>query len=90
MYDPAIKKLSDIPKPILMPPVPIKKSTLGIPDKILLAQAHHNELNTLFLKCKVSNDTIHVYQECIKNLELECASDNSNNNSANGEFIKVI
>ena len=57
-YDPAIKKLSDTPNPILMPNVPIKKSISGIPDKLLLAQAYHDELNALVLKHKVLNDTV--------------------------------
>jgi len=89
-YDPAIKKLPDIPNLVLIPPIPIKKSTLGILDKLLLAQAYHNELNALFLKRKVLNDTIHIYQEHIKNLESECASDDDNDDSTDSECFKVI
>ena len=90
-YDPTIKKLPDVPNPIFMPLVPIKKSTLGIPNKLLLTQAYHDELNALFLKCKVLNDTICIYQECIKELESECMSDNGDNDDgADGELIKVI
>jgi len=74
-----------------MPNVPIKKSDSGIPDKLLLAQAYHNELNALLLKRKVLNDTVRLYQERIKKLELECASDNNNNNDgADGEFVRVV
>ena len=87
-YDPTIKKLPNVSNPILMPLVPIKKSGLGIPDKLLL-----DKLNSILLKCKVLNDTICFYQECIKKLELECASDDDNDNdndSADGEFLKVV
>ena len=73
-----------------MPIVSITKSTSGIPDKLLLAQAYCNKLNALLLKRKVLNNTVHFYQECIKKLELECASDDNDNNGADGEFVKVI
>ena len=90
-YDPTIKKLPNAPKPVPMPNVPIKKSNSGISDKLLLAQAYHHELNVLLLKCKVLNDTIHLYQDHIKKLALECTSDNDDDNdSANGELVKVI
>ena len=90
-YDPAIKKLPDTPNPVLMPIVPIKKSESDIPNKLLLAQAYCDKLNVLLLKCKVLNDTVHLYQEHIKKLELECVSDNNDDdNSANGELVKVI
>ena len=91
-YDPAIKKLPDAPNPILMPNVPIKKSVSGIPDKLLLAQAYRDKLNVLLLKCKVLNDTVRLYQDCIKKLELECASDDDDDDddSADSEFVKEI
>ena len=90
-YDPAIKKLPDAPKPVPMPNVPIKKSNSGIPNKLLLAQAYRDKLNTLLLKRKVLNDTICFYQERIKKLELECAShDDDDNNGAAGKYVKVI
>ena len=90
-YDPVIKKLPDVPNPILMPIVPIKKGVSRIPDELLLAQAYCDKLNTLFLKWKVLNDTIHVYQEHIKDLESECRSDADNDDdSADGELVKVI
>ena len=90
-YDPVIKKLPDVPNPILMPIVPIKKSISGISDKLLLTQTYCDELNAHFLKWKVLNDTIHVYQEHIKDLESECASDADNDDdSADGELVKVI
>ena len=90
-YDPTIKKLPDAPRPVPTPNVPIKKSDSGIPNKLLLAQAYCDKLNVLLLKCKVLNDTVHLYQERIKKLELECVSDDDNNNddSADGEFLKV-
>ena len=37
---------------------PSKKSVSGIPNKLLLAQAYRDELNTLVLKHKVLNDTV--------------------------------
>ena len=91
-YDPTIRNLPNIPNPVLMPIVPIKKSASGISDKLFLTQAYHNELTALLLKCKVLNDTVHFYQEQIKKLELECMSDNDdeNDNGANSEFVKVI
>ena len=88
-YDPTIRNLPDVPNPILMPIVPIKKSASGIPDKLLLAKAYCDELNTLLLKCKVSNNTVCFYQEWIKKLELECMSDNDDD-GADSEFVKVI
>ena len=90
-YDPAIKKLPDAPKPVPMPAVPIKKSDSGIPDKLLLAQASHDKLNVLLLKCKVLNDTVCLYQDRIKELALECASDDDDDDDgADGEFVKEI
>ena len=71
-YNPTIRNLPDIPNPVLMPIVPIKKSASGIPNKLFLAQAYRDKLNTLLLKCEVLNNTICFYQECIKKLELEC------------------
>ena len=95
-YDPAIKKLPDAPKPVPMPNVPIKKSDSGIPDKLLLAQAYRDELNILLLKHKVLNDTVRLYQDRIKKLALECASDDedddddNSDDGADGELVKVI
>ena len=93
-YNPAIKKLPDTPKPIPMPNVPIKKPDSGIPDKLLLAQADRDELNIFLLKCKVLNDTVHLYQDCIKKLVLECESDDEDDDEdddgADGEFVKVL
>ena len=92
-YDPAIKNLPDIPNPVLMPIVPIKKSTSGIPDKLLLAQAYRDKLNALLLKHKVLNDPVRFYQEHIKKLELECMSDDDNDDDddgADGESLKVV
>ena len=77
-----------------MPNVPIKKPDSGIPDKLLLAQAYRDELNALFLKCKVLNDTVRLYQDRIKKLVLECESDNKDDDEdddgADGEFVKVL
>ena len=87
-YDPTIKKLPDAPKPVPTPNVPIKKSDSGIPDKLLLAQAYQDKLNILLLKCKVLNDTVCFYQDRIKKLALECASDDDD--GADGELVKVI
>ena len=93
-YDPAIKRLPDAPKPVPMPIVPIKKPDSGIPDKLLLAQAYRDELNILLLKRKVLNDTVCLYQDCIKKLALECESDDEDDDEdddgANGEFVKVL
>ena len=93
-YDPAIKKLPNAPKPVPTPNVPIKKSDSGIPDKLLLAQAYWDKLNVLLLKCKVLNDTVRLYQECIKKLALECESDNEDDDedddTTDGEFVKVL
>ena len=90
-YDPTIRKLPNIPNPIPTPADPIKKSAYGIPNKVLLAQAYHDELNALLLKRKVLNDTVCFYQEQIKKLELECTSDDDNDDDgADGEFLKVI
>ena len=92
-YNPAIKKLPNAPKPVPTPNVPIKKSDSGIPDK-LLAQAYRDELNVLLLKCKVLNNTVHLYQDHIKKLGLECESDDKdddeNDDGADGEFVKVL
>ena len=93
-YDPAIKRLPDAPKPVPTPNVLIKKPDSGIPDKLLLAQAYRDELNVLLLKCKVLNDTVHLYQDRIKKLALECESDDEDDDedddSADGEFVKVL
>ena len=89
-YDPTIRNLPDVPNPVLTPIVTIKKSVSGIPDKLPLTQAYRDELNTLLLKCKILNNTVCFYQERIKKLELECVSDDDNDNSANGELVKVI
>ena len=90
-YDPAIKKLPNAPNPIIMPIVPFKMSESGIPNKLLLAQAYCDELNALLLEHKILNNAVHLYQECIKKLELECTSDDDNDDdSADGEIVKVI
>ena len=91
-YNPAIKKLPNVPNSVLMPPVPIKKSTLGIPNKLLLTQAYCDKFNSIFLKHKVLNNTICFYQEYIKKLKLECVSDNDDDDDdgVDGKFIKVV
>ena len=77
-----------------MPNFPIKKPDSGIPDKHLLAQAYRDELNVLLLKRKVLNDTVHLYQDRIKKLALECKSDDEDDDEdddgADGEFVKVL
>ena len=93
-YDPAIKRLPNAPKPVPTPNVPIKKPDSGIPDKLLLTQAYRDELNVLLLKRKVLNDTVRLYQDCIKKLALECESDDEDDDEdddgADGEFVKVL
>ena len=90
-YDPTIKKLPDAPKPVPTPNVPIKKSDSGIPNKLLLAQAYCDELNVLLLKHKVLNDTVHLYQDRIKKLGLECMSDDDDDDDGtDGELVKEI
>ena len=75
-----------------MPNVPIKKPDSGIPDKLLLAQAYRDELNILLLKRKVLNDTVHLYQDCIKKLVLECESDDEDDDEdddgTDGELVR--
>ena len=77
-----------------MPNVPIRKSDSGIPDKLLLAQAYRDEPNVLLLKCKVLDDTVRLYQDCIKKLALECKSDDEDDDEdddgADGELVKVL
>ena len=73
---------------------PLKSPDSGIPDKLLLAQAYRDELNILLLKHKVLNNTVRLYQDCIKKLALECKSDDEDDDedddSADGELVKVI
>ena len=88
--DPTIKKFPTIPNPILVPTVLIKKSELGIPSKPLLTQAYDDKLNGLFLKCKVLNYTICIYQEHNEKLESEYVSDDDDDNGADGKLLNVI
>ena len=54
--------------------VPIKKSDSGIPDKLLLAKAYHDELNNHIKKLAL---------ECLSN-------DDDDDDGADGELVKEI